>query len=131
MKAKVAIIVAVLAIATLSAAEARWKPEYASEPQAVRDWYARRTTTQEWRLRTNNGWYRYCCDHADAPDGVKAQRTPDGHWQFRLSDTEAWQTLPDDVVEEDIATPYGKPVVFIDAQWHLGPVCFFPGGAGT
>lgn len=118
--------------ATMSAplVEARWKPEYAQLSQEDKDWYSRQKTTPEWRDRVGKQWYVYCCDHADT---VEAQFQKKGQvWQYRLPGTNDWLDLPQDIVQPDVMTPHSKPVLFIDAlSYKLGPVCFFPGGAGT
>lgn len=58
----VCLIVAAIGIALSRGANATWKPEYASAPQAVQDWYKNAQLTPQARARLN--WV-FCCDHAD------------------------------------------------------------------
>lgn len=115
---------------TLTAAESRWKPEYAQNSPEEQAWYQRQQTTPEWRKRVGLEWYNYCCDHSDT---VEAQFRKDGKgWNYRLPGEAEWKLLPSDVVQEDIPTPRGRPVLFVDATGRgLGAVCFFPGASGA
>lgn len=59
--------VAGVLVGALSGADARWKPEYASQPQEVRDWYSRAELTPKAQMRFP---FKSCCEHADV---VKTQ----------------------------------------------------------
>lgn len=125
------IIFAAFALACLlSGAEARWKAQYAQVSPEERAWYERQQTTPETRARINASWYLICCDHSDT---VNAQfQKKNGVWQYQIEGETVWRDIPQDIVQPDVMTPHGKAVLFVDATGrNFGPICFFPGGAGT
>ena len=128
----IATVLLVLAATTCLSApgQARWKDEYASASPEVRAWYQRQETTAETRKRLNARWYKFCCDDADT---VKAKfQLKDDKWFYQLDGDSEWRSIPQDVVQQDVQTPNSKPVLFVDATYlKAGPVCFFPGAAGS
>ena len=129
---RIATVLLVLAgSACLSApGQARWKNEYATASAEERAWYQRQETTLETRQRLNARWYKYCCDDADT---VKAKfQLKQDQWFYQLDGDGEWRSIPQDVVQQDVQTPHSKPVLFVDATYlKAGPVCFFPGAAGS
>ena len=117
-------------IVGLQPADARWKEAYASASPEEQAWYHRQQTTPETRQRLGAHWYRYCCDHSDT---VRAKfSNSEGQWMYQEEGSTEWKSIPQDVVQPEIDTPRGKPVLFVDATFHqYGPTCFFPGGTGT
>ena len=111
-------------------AAARWKQDYATASPEVRAWYQRQETTAETRKRLGANWYKFCCDDADT---VKAKFTlKEDKWFYQADGDGEWRAIPQDAVQQDVQTPHSEPVLFVDATYlHAGPVCFFPGGAGS
>lgn len=121
---------AILLVLLSSPVIARWKDSYADAPPDVKAWYRRQTTTAETRKRLGATWYKFCCDDADTVEAKVDKR--DGHWFYQLKNESEWRPVPDDTVQDSVMTPYGKPVLYVDATYlHAGPVCFFPGGSGS
>lgn len=109
------------------AAYGRWKAEYASQPQSVRDWYANAllTPAAQQRLR----WVK-CCDHADVVRTRFHVNKRDGkdEWFYLVpgSDNE-WRGIPDDIIHWGESAPGGKPTLFIYQEIET---CFWPGEGG-
>ena len=117
-------VATVLAGALSSQADARWKPEYASAPQEVQDWYRNAQLTPQAQMRFA---FKSCCEHADV---VKTQfrvnkSTSGDEWYWL--DGENWRRVPDDIIHWGETAPSKQPTLFV----HDGKeTCFWPGEAG-
>ncbi len=114
-------LAAVLAGMLVTAADARWKPEYANAPQAVQDWYKNAELTSQARLRFP---FKNCCEHADV---VKTQfrvnkATTGDEWYWL--DGEVWRRVPDDIIHWGKTAPSKQPTLFVYAGKET---CFWPG----
>jgi hypothetical protein len=117
--------VAVLSVGTLiSQADARWKPEYASAPKEVRDWYQSAQLTPRAQLRFP---FKSCCEHADV---VKTQfrvnRASSGDEWYWL-DGGTWRRIPDDIIHWGETAPSKQPTLFV---YGGKETCFWPGEPG-
>ena len=90
-----------LCVAALSAgvligqADARWKPEYANAPQAVRDWYSHAELTKKAQMRFP---FKSCCEHADVVrTQFRVNRATAGDEWYWL-DGKTWRRIPNDIV---------------------------------
>jgi len=104
--------------------QARWKPEYASQPPEVQQWYrnAELTAAAQARFR-----FKKCCDHADVvKTKFNVNRTTSGDEWFWL-DGETWRRIPDDIIHWDQRAPSGQPTLFV---YSGRETCFFPGDGG-
>ncbi len=129
---RIATVLLVLTGAALisTPAIARWKQEYVKAGPEERAWYQRQETTAETRKRIGAKWYKFCCDDADT---VKAKfALKEDRWFYQADGDGEWRAIPQDAVQQDVQTPHSEPVLFVDATYlHAGPVCFFPGAAGS
>ncbi|MGH6726588.1 MAG: hypothetical protein ACREB8_08590 [Pseudolabrys sp.] len=123
-------VVRALCIAALSAgvligqADARWKPEYASAPQTVRDWYQHAELTRKAQMRFP---FKSCCEHADVVrTQFRVNRATAGDEWYWL-DGETWRRIPDDIVHWGETAPDKQPTLFV-YQGH--ETCFWPGESG-
>jgi hypothetical protein len=131
IKAAIATIVGAFLIVLLADTTlARWKPEYASRPQAVRDWYDKASLTASAQERL--GFVR-CCKESEV---VRAQFRVDraaahGADQWWWLDGDTWKRIPDDIIHWGEHAPDGRPTLFVLDQpfldWPAGtPTCFWP-----
>jgi hypothetical protein len=105
-------------------AAAEWKPEYASAPQAVRDWYKNAELTVEARKRFP---FKNCCEHADVVrTKFQVNKTSAGDEWFWL-DAGNWRRVPDDIIHWNKQAPGGRPTLFV---YSGKETCFFPGEGG-
>jgi hypothetical protein len=113
-----------LAGALSNQADARWKPEYASAPQEVQDWYRNAELTPQAQQRFP---FKSCCEHADV---VKTQfrvnRATSGDEWYWL-DGETWRRVPDDIIHWGETAPNKQPTLFV---FEGKETCFWPGEAG-
>jgi hypothetical protein len=113
-----------LAGALSNQADARWKPEYASAPQEVQDWYRNAELTPQAQQRFP---FKSCCEHADV---VKTQfrvnRATSGDEWYWL-DGETWRRVPDDIIHWGETAPNKQPTLFV---YQGKETCFWPGEAG-
>jgi hypothetical protein len=114
-------VIALAFIAT--AAEARWKPQYASAPQEIQDWYRNAELTEAAQRRFG---FKSCCAKSDV---VRTRFRPsadgDDGWDYLDGDT--WRRVPPDIVHEDKFAPGGQPILFaVDGK----PTCFFKPSGG-
>jgi hypothetical protein len=120
---RIALAVALVG-AFLVQAEARWKPEYASAPQEVQDWYHNAQLTAAAQRRFA---FKSCCEHADV---VKTQfrvnkATSGDEWYWL--DGEDWRRVPDDIIHWGESAPGGRPTLFV---YQDKETCFWPGDPG-
>lgn len=119
-----------LAIAALGAAfccpaHATWKPQYASQPQEVQDWYRNAELTEAAQKRL--GWQK-CCDHADVVRTKFHVNKTDGRDEWFYEDSPGhFKRIPDDVIHWGVSAPGGKPTLFVFSGHET---CFFPGDGG-
>jgi hypothetical protein len=116
----------VLAAATLFPAisQARWKPQYASVPQEIQDWYKSRKLTDAVAKRFA---FQSCCDGSDKVETQFSvdRESGDDKWYYKKDDQ--WLEVPTDVIWWDEHSPTGEAVLFaIDGK----PTCFFPPRGG-
>ena len=108
----------------ISTAHARWKPEYASAPQAVQDWYRNAELTPRARFRFA---FKKCCEHADV---VKTQfrvnRANAGDEWYWLDGSD-WRRVPDDIIHWGETAPSKQPTLFV---YQGKETCFWPGESG-
>jgi len=108
----------------ISTAHARWKPEYANLPQAVRDWYQKAELTPQARFRFP---FKNCCEHADV---VKTQfrvnRVNSGDEWYWLDGAD-WRRIPDDIIHWGETAPSKLPTLFV---YQGKETCFWPGESG-
>lgn len=115
-------IVFVLALMT-TAAQARWKAEYAQAPQATRDWYQSRELTEAAQLRFH---FKSCCAHSDVvKTKFKVGGAGSDEWWWLNGET--WSRIPSDIIHWDQHSPNGEAVLFAVGG---NPVCFFPPDGG-
>jgi len=105
---------------------ATWKPEYAQNNPAVRDWYRSRTMTEDTRKRLGWSW-KSCCDHGDVVHTDIRRTTIFGVTQWYWLDGATWKQIPADIVQYGQFPPNNEPVLFI---YQGEAVCFFPPDVG-
>ena len=105
-------------------ADARWKPEYANAPPAVRDWYQHAELTQKAQMRFP---FKSCCEHADVVRTQFRVNKTDGHDEWFWLDGETWRRIPDDIIHWGETAPDKQPTLFV-YQGH--ETCFWPGESG-
>ncbi len=122
-KAKIAVLAAIAAGMPFKL-DVRWKPEYASQPIEVQQWYqnAELTTAAQHRFP-----FKKCCDHADVvTTRFSVNRTNAGDEWYWL-DGARWRRIPDDIIHWDQHAPNGQPTLFV---FDGKATCFFPGDGG-
>lgn len=105
---------------------ATWRPEYASAPQHVRDWYENAELTPAAQRRFN---FLKCCDQSET---VKTKFRVDrssgaDQWFWLNPDTGAYEQVPPDIIHWGKSGPEGQAVLFVFASQ---PTCFFPPQSG-
>jgi hypothetical protein len=112
-----------LCVFSLSA-QAEWKPEYASAPQHVREWYKNAELTPAARRRFA---FKHCCDHADVvrTKFQVSKSTAGDEWYWL--DGESWRRVPDDIIHWNEKAPDGQPTLFV---YSGKETCFYPGEEG-
>jgi hypothetical protein len=115
-----------LATATLLpiASQAKWKPQYASAPQEVQDWYKSRKLTEAAAKRFA---FKSCCDGSDKVETqFRVDRATGGDkWYYQMDGQ--WIEVPPDVIWWDEHSPTGEAILFaVDGK----PTCFFPPRGG-
>jgi hypothetical protein len=108
----------VLATATLLpvTSQAKWKPQYASAPQEVQDWYKSRKLTDAAAKRFA---FKSCCDGSDK---VETQfrvdkATGDDKWYYQKDGQ--WVEVPPDVIWWDEHSDWGSCAVCLGRQADL------------
>jgi len=123
VKVKTAVLTA-LAVGMPFTLDVRWKPEYASQPAEVQQWYQNAELTKAAQARFP---FKKCCDNADV---VKARfnvnKTTAGDEWYWL-DGENWRRIPDDIIHWEERAPNGQPTLFV---YDGRETCFFPGDGG-
>ena len=112
-------------LAATLAGRAEWKPEYASQPQDVRDWYKNAELTTAAQVRFP---FKKCCDHADVVRTRFSVSRIDGHDEWSWLDGATWRRVPDDVIHWGVSAPGGQPTLFV---YSGKETCFFPGESGN
>jgi hypothetical protein len=111
-------------LAVTSQANAEWKPEYASSPPEVREWYRNAELTKAAQGRFP---FKKCRDHADVvKTKFTVNKTTNGDEWYWL-DGEQWRRIPDDIIHWGRSAPGGKPTLFV---YSGKETCFFPGDSG-
>jgi hypothetical protein len=106
------------------ASQAKWKPQYASAPQEVQDWYKSRKLTDAAAKRFA---FKSCCDGSDKVETqFRVDRaTGEDKWYYQKDDQ--WIEVPPDVIWWDEHSPTGEAILFaVDGK----PTCFFPPRGG-
>src|SRR3954454_21381955 len=77
-------------------AQATWKPEYASNPPEVQEWYRNAELTSSARVRFP---FKKCCDHADVVKTKFAVNKVDGRDEWFYEDSPGhMKRIPDDII---------------------------------
>jgi hypothetical protein len=106
------------------ASQAKWKPQYASAPQEVQDWYKSRKLTEAAAKRFA---FKSCCDGSDKVETqFRVDRaTGEDKWYYQKDGQ--WMEVPPDVIWWDEHSPTGEAILFaVDGK----PTCFFPPRGG-
>lgn len=106
------------------ASQARWKPQYASAPQEIQDWYKSRKLTEAAAKRFA---FKSCCDGSDKVETqFRVDRaTGEDKWYYQKDGQ--WMEVPPDVIWWDEHSPTGEAILFaVDGK----PTCFFPPRGG-
>lgn len=121
-----------IVLSRMTAAHADWKPQYASEPQYIQDWYQSATLTEAAQKRFN---FVMCCSAAEV---VKTQFRVDRKngadaWFYWKNDH--WEEIPSDIIHWNESAPDNKPTLFALDHDVLGAkkgdlTCFYPGSGG-
>lgn len=116
----------ILCLLLATRAQAEWKPEYANNPQWVRDWYKRQELNPEARVRLGVSW-KSCCEHSDVvKTRFRVDRSAaDDQWWWLDGNT--WRLVSPDIIHWNDPTPDGQPVLFVYSGM---PTCFYPGDTG-
>lgn len=118
-------IIAAIALLCALPAEARWKPEYASNPPEVQDWYRNAELTEAAQRRFP---FKKCCDHADVVrTQFRVAKTSGAEDEWWWLDAGTWRRIPPDIIHWGKAAPGGQPTLFVYAGRET---CFFPGDSG-
>ena len=103
---------------------ATWKPEYASQPIEVQQWYRNAELTKAAQGRFP---FKKCCDHSDVvKTKFNVNKTSAGDEWFWL-DGESWRRIPDDIIHWEKHAPTGLPTLFV---YNGKETCFFPADGG-
>jgi hypothetical protein len=108
----------------IGTADARWKPEYASAPQAVQDWYKNAELTAQARRRFA---FEKCCEHADVVKTKFRVNRVDAKDEWFWLDGENWRRVPDDIIHWGETAPSKQPTLFV---YRGQETCFWPGEPG-
>ena len=119
------IIFFVVVVATANTARATWKPEYASQPQEVQDWYRNQELTPAAQKRFP---FKNCCDHSDVVQAKFAVSKINGadQWFYQVQGG-PWQMVPDDIIHWGVVAPGGQATLFV---FQGQPTCFYPPEGG-
>jgi len=119
-----AVVLGVSVLVLAAQVQARWKPEYASQPPEVQQWYRNAELTKAAQARFP---FKKCCDHADVvKTKFNVNRTTSGDEWYWL-DGDKWRRIPDDIIHWDKHAPNGQPTLFVFSGKET---CFFPGDGG-
>jgi hypothetical protein len=114
----------IVLLALGASAQATWKPEYASSPPEVQDWYRNAELTHAAQFRFP---FKKCCDHADVvKTKFTVNKTTQGDEWFWL-DGDQWRKIPGDIIHWGKTAPGGQPTLFV---YSGNETCFFPGDSG-
>ena len=106
-------------------AQATWKPEYASNPPEVQEWYRNAELTHSAQIRFP---FKKCCDHADVVKTRFAVNKLDGRDEWFYEDSPGhMKRIPDDIIHWGKTAPNGRPTLFV---YSGNETCFFPGDGG-
>jgi hypothetical protein len=115
---------AISAAALIGQADARWKPEYANAPPAVRDWYQHAELTKKAQMRFP---FKSCCEHADVVRTQFRVSRGTGGDEWYWLDGQDWRRIPDDIIHWGETAPDKQPTLFI---YQGKETCFWPGESG-
>lgn len=113
-------------LATPTAAHSRWKPEYASAPPEVRNWYEQAELTPAAEARLH---FKSCCAHSDVVRTEFRVNKTDGGDEWYWLDGETWKRVPVDIIHFDSHAPDGRPTLFVLPGTSI-ETCFYPGDGG-
>jgi hypothetical protein len=111
-------------LASAAPASSEWKPEYASSPPEVREWYRNAELTPAAKIRFP---FKKCCDHADVVKTQFRVNKTDGGDEWFYLDGESWKRIPTDIIHWGKSAPGGQPTLFV---YSGNETCFFPGDPG-
>lgn len=108
----------------VSPSDAHWKPEYASQPPEVQQWYQNAELTPAAQAKFG---FQKCCAHSDVVHTqFKVNKTSGADEWFWL-DGDTWKRIPPEIIHPDEHAPDGQPTLFV--YEHL-ETCFFPPQGG-
>jgi len=106
-------------------ANAHWKPEYAQNDKATKDWFESRTLTPAAEAEFH---FHSCCNNADrVQTQFKVNKVNGADEWYYLDDDKHFVRVPDYIIHWDEHAPDGSPVLFAVGG---RPVCFFPPDGG-
>lgn len=117
-------ILAAVVAAQVTITPVKWKPEYASLPQEIQDWYKRAELTPAAQERLH---IKSCCEHADVVKTKFRVNKTDGADEWEWLDGEKWKRVPPDIIHWGETAPGGEPTLFV---WNGKETCFYPGQGG-
>ena len=105
---------------------AHWRPEYARNDKATRDWFESRTLTPEAEAEFH---FHSCCNNADRVQTKFKVNKVNGsdEWYYLDPDENKFVIVPDYIIHWNEHSPDGSPVLFAVGG---RPVCFFPPDGG-
>src|SRR5262245_33746532 len=103
------IFLTVVILLSANAAIAEWKPEYAAQPQWVRDWYKDATLTEAAQQRLNVNW-KSCCERGDVfrTEFRVNKENGDDEWWY-LEKNGNWKQVPSDIIHWGETAPDKRP----------------------
>ncbi len=122
--ARVGMPILVILLAVAAPAHGTWKPEYASQPIEVQQWYRNAELTDAAQRRFP---FKKCCDHSDVVKTHFSVNRTSGKDEWYWLDGQTWRRIPDDIIHWDQRAPNGQPTLFV---YDGHETCFFPGDGG-
>ena len=118
--ARTALVATCVCVLLAAPASARWKAEYTSQPQEVRDWYANAELTPAAKGRFP---FKNCCARSEVVRTQFRVSNADGADQWWWLDGDEWRRVPPDVIHWNEHAPDKQPTLFV---WSGRETCFFP-----
>ena len=123
---RIAIFVLAALMCAATSAQARWKAEYASQPQEVRDWYEQAELTPAAKARLH---FQKCCASSEVVRTKFRVNKSSGQDEWEWLDKDTWRVVPPDIIHVDEYAPDGQPTLFVLPGSNI-PTCFYPGRGG-
>ena len=110
-----------------TAAYGTWKPEYASLPQEVQDWYRNAELTEAAQKRL--GFSKCCAQSEVVKTRFHVNKKNGADEWFYLTPKGEWKRIPPDIIHWGEGAPSGQPTLFVLPQTQT-ETCFYPGKEG-